>query len=241
MNVIYAYKKKSQNKIVYVGQSVALETRHKQHILYDPYNSKNKEYDYPLSRGIRKYGPEEYELLVLEENVPLDLLDDREKFWIAYYDTYWHGYNQTVGGTYPTKPIFHDDIIGLTIEMLKNEEYSYKDIMDKTGMSMTHIYNINIGARRPQANQEYPIRKQNTKGTKGLKFSEVEIKAIHEDLKNTIYTFKDLAKKYDCSATTIRYINQGVRKAYRLSEYSYPIRGNAKSVAKQAYWNNLNE
>jgi hypothetical protein len=29
MNVIYAYKRKSQNKIVYVGQSVALETRHK--------------------------------------------------------------------------------------------------------------------------------------------------------------------------------------------------------------------
>jgi hypothetical protein len=33
--------------------------------------------------------------------------------------------------------------------MLKNEEYSYKDIVDKTGLSMTHIYNINIGARRP--------------------------------------------------------------------------------------------
>lgn len=29
MNVIYAYKKKSQNRIVYVGQTVALETRHK--------------------------------------------------------------------------------------------------------------------------------------------------------------------------------------------------------------------
>lgn len=241
MNVIYAYKKKSQNKIVYVGQSVALEARHKQHILYDPYNSNNKEYDYPLSRGIRKYGPEEYELLVLEQNLPLNLLDEREKFWIAYYDTYWHGYNQTVGGTYPTKPIFHDDIIDLAIEMLKNEEYSYKDIMDKTGMSMTHIYNINIGARRPQTNQDYPIRKQNVKGTKGLKFSEVEIKAIHEELKNTTYTFKDLAKKYNCSETTIRYINQGVRKAYYLSEYSYPVRTNAKSVAKQTYWNNLNK
>ena len=108
-------------------------------------------------------------------------------------------------------------------------------------MSMTHIYNINIGARRPQANQDYPIRKQNVKGTKGLKFSEVEIKAIHEELKNTSYTFKELAKKYNCSETTIRYINQGIRKAYCLSEYSYPVRVNAKSVAKQTYWNNLNK
>ena len=44
MNVIYAYKKKSENKIVYVGQTVQLETRHKQHILYDPYNNKNREF-----------------------------------------------------------------------------------------------------------------------------------------------------------------------------------------------------
>lgn len=241
MNVIYAYKRKSQNKIVYVGQSVALETRHKQHVLYDPYNKKNKEYEYPLSRGIRKYGKEEYELIILDENVPLELLDEREKYWIAYYDTYWHGYNQTTGGTYPTQPIFHDDIIHLVIDMLKNEEYSYKDIADKTGLSMTHIYNINIGARRPQQNQKYPIRKSNTKGTKGLKFGENEIKAIHEDLKNTTYTFKELAKKYNCSQTTIKYINRGTRKNYVLMEYSYPIRQNPKSVAKQEYWNKLNK
>lgn len=91
MNLIYAYKKISEDKIVYVGQTVQLEVRHKQHMLYDPYNEKNPEYEYPLSRGIRKYGPDEYELIILEENIPLELLDEREKYWIAFYDTYWHG------------------------------------------------------------------------------------------------------------------------------------------------------
>jgi hypothetical protein len=55
-NVIYAYKKRSTGKIVYVGQTVNLTERDKQHMRYDPFNINNKEYNYPLSRGVRKYG-----------------------------------------------------------------------------------------------------------------------------------------------------------------------------------------
>ena len=55
--------------------------------------------------------------------------------------------------------------------MLQDESYSYKDIINKTGISMTHIYNINTGKRRRKDNIKYPIRTSNTKGTKGLKFS----------------------------------------------------------------------
>ena len=79
-NVIYAYKKRSNQKIVYVGQSIDLQTRHKQHIQYDPFNINNKEYNYPLSRGIRKYGAEEYELIILEDNVLKEDLNTREKY-----------------------------------------------------------------------------------------------------------------------------------------------------------------
>ena len=43
--------------------------------------------------------------------------------------------------------------------------------MNKTGVSLTHIYNINTGKRRRQENIVYPIRPSNVKGTKGLKFS----------------------------------------------------------------------
>lgn len=68
-NIIYAYKKIDENKIVYVGQTINLSFRHKQHIQYDPYNENNKEYNYPLSRGIRKYGSKAYELIILEDNL----------------------------------------------------------------------------------------------------------------------------------------------------------------------------
>ena len=95
-NVIYAYKKQDTQKIVYVGQTIDLYTRNKQHIDYDPFNANNKEYEYPLSRGIRKYGKEMYELIILEDNIPKELLNEREKYWIAFYNTYWDGYNQTI-------------------------------------------------------------------------------------------------------------------------------------------------
>ena len=78
---------------------------------YDPFNINTKEYYYPLSRGVRKYGEEAYELIVLEDNVPKELLNEREKYWIKFYDTYFNGYNQAIGGNNPTKPIFNEDKI----------------------------------------------------------------------------------------------------------------------------------
>ena len=83
----------------------------------------------------------------------------------------------------------------MVIEMLQDESYSYKDIMNKTGISMTHIYNINTGKRRKKENISYPIRSSNTKGTKGLKFSPEECRKIHEYiLTHKNVSLKDIAK-----------------------------------------------
>ena len=178
-NVIYAYKKRSTQKIVYVGQTVDLYTRHKKHTEYDPFNANCREYENPLSRGIRKHGEDAYELIILEDNLLKEELNEREKYWIAFYDTYFNGYNQSTGGSNPVKPIFTEEKIDLVIEMLKDENFSYQNIIDKTGISMTHIYNINTGARRKRDDLEYPIRKSNTKGTRGLKFSPEECLELH--------------------------------------------------------------
>lgn len=238
MNVIYAYKKIDENKIVYVGQSVEINTRHKQHMLYDPYNPNTKEYNYPLSQGVRKYGDQAYELIILEENIPLSKLDEREIFWIDYYDTYYHGYNQTKGGSSPNKSIYDDELIHNIIIMLQDNKLSLTEIAQKTGLSLTHIYNINIGERRPQPNLHYPIRPANTKGTRGQKFDQQEILSIHEDLLQTNLDFKTLAKKYNCCKETISKINTGIRNCYRLEGYEYPLRKHPHSNAKKMYWEN---
>lgn len=228
-NVIYAYKKRSTQKIVYVGQTVNLEKRHKQHVQYDPFNVNNKEYEYPLSRGIRKYGQDEYELIILEDNLKQEELNEREKYWISFYDTYFNGYNQSTGGSNPVKPTFSEEKIDLIIEMLKDESYSYKDIIKKTGVSMTHIYNINTGNRRKRDDISYPIRKSNTKGTKGLKFSPEECLEIHNLLKDTELSYDEIAKQFNCNKETISDINKGKTKNYILEDFNYPIR-DAKTV-----------
>ena len=66
-NIIYAYKKIKEDVIVYVGQTTNLHYRQLQHEKYDPYNPNNREYHLPLSRGIRKYGLDAYQCVVLEE------------------------------------------------------------------------------------------------------------------------------------------------------------------------------
>lgn len=237
-NVIYAYRKKSNQKIVYVGQSVNIEQRHKQHIKYDPYNKNTQEYNYPLSRGVRKYGENEYELIILEDGLRKEQLNEREKYWIAFYDTYYNGYNQSTGGSYPTQPVFTEDKIDLIINMLKDESYSYKDIVEKTGVSMTHIYNINTGNRRKRDGVNYPIRSSNTKGTKGLKFSLEECLEIHKLLQTTELTYEEIAKKYNCSKDTISDINKGKTQNYRLDKYTYPIRSDylVRKIAIKYSW-----
>lgn len=223
-NVIYAYRKKSNQKIVYVGQSKDLKARHKQHTEYDPFNINNKEYNYPLSRGIRKYGIDEYELLVLEDNIPQEELNAREKYWIRYYDTCFNGYNQTIGGTYPSKPIFDETIVDTIIAMLQDESFSFKDISEKTGVSLSHISNINKGNRRKRDELSYPIRKVNAKGSKGIKFSEEQCQQIHKMILESNKTFTEIADIFHCDSATIRRINAGKTKAYQLIDYNYPLR-----------------
>lgn len=237
MNVIYGYKKQSINKIVYVGQTNNLEYRHKQHIQYDPFNVNNIEYNYPLSRGIRKYGEDEYQLIILEKDIPNDKLDEREIYWIKYYDTYFNGYNQSTGGKNPVKPIYTDDEILNIIGLLKNTNLSFQKISEQTGFSITHIYNINTGKRRPIEGMKYPIRSNKEKGSKGLKFSQQECEIIHKEILKNDKTLIELAKMFNCSPSTISDIVNGNTEAYKLQGYNYPLRNN-HSVGAKKMWEN---
>lgn len=226
-NLIYAYKKIDENKIVYVGQTVNLKLRDKRHREIDPYDSCLKEYNYPLSRGIRKYGNEAYELIILENNLSQKQLNDREKYWIAYYDTYYHGYNQSLGGSNPVMIKHNEDEIDKVIDLLKNTSMTFKEIAKECDISLTHISNINTGQRRKRDNIKYPIRKTNSKGSRGLKFSQEEVKEIHDYIiNNPNITFKDISKKYHCDTVTIRRINKGETQAYIIEGYDYPLRKN---------------
>lgn len=50
-----------------------------------------------IHRAINKYGKSNFTLEVIEEVESVNL-NDREKYWIKYYDSYNNGYNSTEGG-----------------------------------------------------------------------------------------------------------------------------------------------
>lgn len=75
----------------YVGQTRrTVEQRWKEHQYY--YEGCIK-----LQRAIKKYGIESFKVETLEQCDDSEL-DDREKYWISYYDTFNNGYNLTLGG-----------------------------------------------------------------------------------------------------------------------------------------------
>ena len=78
----------------YIGQTQQdLSKRWGQHLQESKIHS-----DRPLYRAIKKYGIEMFAVRIIEENIPIDKLSERERYWIEQFDTYENGYNATTGG-----------------------------------------------------------------------------------------------------------------------------------------------
>ena len=86
------------NQKVYIGQSDNIEQRWKRHKTRS-INNCGKDYNYAFYRAIRKYGLENFLFEVIEE-CSKDELNQREKYWIKYYNSYLNPdhYNETEGG-----------------------------------------------------------------------------------------------------------------------------------------------
>lgn len=56
------------------------------------------DYNFPFHRAIRKYGKENFKVEEIEEVEDSEELKEREKFWINKFDSYYNGYNSTLGG-----------------------------------------------------------------------------------------------------------------------------------------------
>ena len=87
---IYKITKISNGKS-YIGQSNDIERRFKEH------QQKGVSSRIPLDIAIQKYGISAFTYEILEE-CSLDKLNERETYWINYYDTINNGYNCSLGG-----------------------------------------------------------------------------------------------------------------------------------------------
>lgn len=78
-----------------------------------------------IDRAIQLYGKENFLVEQIEE-CNNDQLNDRERFWINYYDSYKTGYNLTTGGQENTSAIFNDEEIQQIIEAYKELKSTIK-------------------------------------------------------------------------------------------------------------------
>ena len=92
----YIYKITNQvNNKVYIGKTLeTIEKRWKQHIRDSKKERCEKR---PLYSAFNKYGVENFVIEKIEE-CSMQILNEREKYWIEYYRSFKNGYNATLGG-----------------------------------------------------------------------------------------------------------------------------------------------
>ena len=127
---IYKITNQINNKS-YIGKSKDIMRRWRQHKT-EPYNINADTYDVAFYRAIRKYGIENFQFEIIEQ-CPEDQLNEREKYWIEYYNTYMNhpnaqGYNMTRGGEYT----------------YSEPQYDYDYILELWNQGKTHQEILNI-------------------------------------------------------------------------------------------------
>ena len=84
------------NNKVYIGKTTeTIQKRWKEHL--NDYNKSRYE-KRPLYNAMNKYGIEHFHIEEIEYVENIEKLEERETYWIAYYDSYHSGYNATIGG-----------------------------------------------------------------------------------------------------------------------------------------------
>lgn len=163
---IYKYTNKTNNKS-YIGQSIKLEERKKEHERYY-LNPKHNCYKTKFYCALRKYGLENFTYEILEQGEYSEQeLNELEIYYINYFDTYYNDYNSTLGGdmTAVSRKLNEEQILQIK-QLLANTDLSLSDIAEKFGLNRhsTMIGLINKGKCWTRiGNYNYPIRKECSK------------------------------------------------------------------------------
>lgn len=141
MTGIYKITNKITNK-AYIGQSIQIEERFKEH--KNPINWQ-REKGKKLYQDFIKFGLNNFVFEVLEE-CEVYLLNEKEQYWISYYNTYPNQYNMTPGGqfnageSHPSHKLTELDVRNIRLKYANKERkqvvyQQYKDRIGESGFS----------------------------------------------------------------------------------------------------------
>jgi len=84
------------NDKIYIGKTIfTIQERWQDHC-QDYKKDKNEKR--PLYNAMKKYGLEHFHIEEIEFVKDIEILSEREIYWISYYNSYYNGYNATKGG-----------------------------------------------------------------------------------------------------------------------------------------------
>jgi group I intron endonuclease len=141
----------------YVGQATNIALRIYQH-LHSAISDKASDYDYPLHKAIRKYGADNFVFEILEE-CDNCMLNERERYWVAFYDTFKSGYNQTAGGYQSIRQIkLTESDVEQIRDRLLNTDDSFANIAQDFNVCSDMVGRINKGICWNNLAFNYPLR-----------------------------------------------------------------------------------
>lgn len=174
-----------------------------------------------LYRAFRRWGVENFTFQILEENIDIKELNEKEQRWIKKYrsDNPEYGYNLTKGGTFTVKSVIDEEIAKAIINDIKTRtDMTFVELASLYGVSRDIISDINCGETWYFNNEQYPIRDNST--LKNL-LSHKDVYDIYELLRRKV-SLTDIARQYSVSVTNISNINKGKIYSF-LSQHQYPI------------------
>ena len=238
---IYMYINKENNK-KYIGQSVNIERRRKEHLKWP---SKHSKFDNYLS----KLGEQAFDFIVLEE-CDAEKLDEREKFWIEYYDSINNGYNlidggQSYRGEENLRSKLNDKQVLEIIKLLEEHTLNNKQISELYNVSngtidrinrclnWTHLHNYTTNIRQENLNKlEKPHSSLSGENCPTAKInSEMAQQIIQAIASSTFKSLAQVSRDFNVSIDIVSDINR-CRTWKHLHNYSKNIRNEAHSASK---------
>lgn len=131
------------NDKIYVGQTTqSLSKRFNGHCCNSHSDRSSNMY---IKRAILKYGREHFKIELIEE-CDVMRLDEREIYWIKYYDSFNNGYNLTEGGNSNREVMTASLEETIDLEEFKsfiiNNHPHAKEVEQKFNISHSSVYNL---------------------------------------------------------------------------------------------------
>lgn len=191
------------------------------------------------SSAIKKYG-KILKVEILEEIHPdnREKMQEREKYWIEYYQSNdkRYGYNLTTGGdgssigSQNLQAKLTEEQYFKVVDLLKNHlELRIQDIAEMYNLSLSSLSELNNGVRYWHDFIDYPIRtsKDSGKIRSGVNninsnFTQEQIVLAYDLLLHSSKSLKDISTITKIKIEKLREINRGFR--YKNDNLNYPLR-----------------